>query len=158
MHGEGGAGCDFCTPGAFGDAEVLIRHELCMFAARGFGDDLVVPGAGLIVPTAHRESPFELTAEEWAATRVLLLEAKAAIDQRLRPDGYNLVWNVAPDAGQEVAHVHLHVIPRFHDEPLAGRGARWWLKKPENLRPHPATVGHIRRRFADDAAFFNFPS
>lgn len=56
------------------------------------------------------ESPFELTDDEWAATRVALHEAKRVLDPRLRPDGYNLLWNVAADAGQVVAHVHLHVI------------------------------------------------
>jgi histidine triad (HIT) family protein len=25
-------------------------------------------------------------------------------------------------------HAHLHVIPRHKDEPLAGRGIRYWLK------------------------------
>lgn len=68
--------------------------------------------------------------------------AKALLDERLNPDGYNLIWNVGPIAGQEVAHVHLHLIPRFHDEPLAGRGARWHLKQPENRRVDPAAPGH----------------
>jgi diadenosine tetraphosphate (Ap4A) HIT family hydrolase len=66
---------------------------------------------------AHRPSPFDFTDEEWAATHELLLDAKAAWDERLAPDGYMLVWNCSPDVG----HAHLHVVPRFDDEPLAGR-------------------------------------
>jgi hypothetical protein len=31
--------------------------------------------------------------------------------------------------GQEVMHAHLHVIPRFADEPYAGRGIRFLLKQ-----------------------------
>ena len=76
--------------------------------------------------------------------RSMLLQAKSLIDELLRPDGYNLVWNVEPDAGQEVAHVHLHLIPRFHDEPYAGQGARWHLKQSANLRRDPSAPGRGR--------------
>ena len=102
----------------------------------------VLPGSGIICPRAHRESPFELTEQEWLDTQRVLLRAKASIDERLQPDGYNLNWNVMPVGGQEVAHVHLHVIPRFADEPLARRGARWHLKQITNLRPNPLARGN----------------
>jgi hypothetical protein len=29
------------------------------------------------------------------------------------------------------------MIPRFADEPFAGRGIRWWFKQPENTRVKP---------------------
>ena len=59
----------------------------------------------------------------------------AAIDRALVPTGYNVGWNCGSEAGQEVFHAHLHVIPRFADEPLAGKGIRHWLKQEENRRP-----------------------
>ena len=49
--------------------------------------------------------------------------AKAIIDQRHRPDGYNIGVNVGAAAGQTVFHLHIHVIPRFVgdvDEPRGG--------------------------------------
>lgn len=55
--------------------------------------------------------------------------------ERYQPDGYNVGWNSGAVAGQEVFHAHLHVIPRFADEPLAGRGIRYALKQPTNRRP-----------------------
>jgi len=60
---------------------------------------------------------------------------KCYLDERYLPDGYNLGWNVGRIAGQEVEHAHLHIIPRFADEPFAGKGIRHWLKKGENTRP-----------------------
>ena len=146
MHGEGGRECDFCDPSTFRDAEVFIEGQLTFFASSAFEPAQVLPGGGIICPMAHRRSPFELTTAEWADTRVVLLGAKAVLDERLAPDGYNLIWNVEPDGGQEVAHAHLHVIPRFADEPLAGRGARWHLKQTENLRPHSLARGLGRAR------------
>ena len=102
----------------------------------------MLPGCGVIVPRAHRASPFDFTDEEWAATHELLLEAKAAWDERLAPDGYMLVWNCSPDVG----HAHLHVVPRFDDEPLAHEGGRSAVKAPENRRPDPTARGGGRAR------------
>ncbi|HCR18189.1 MAG TPA: hypothetical protein DIU35_11970 [Candidatus Latescibacteria bacterium] len=44
-------------------------------------------------------------------------------------------WNEGEIGGQEIFHVHLHVIPRFADEPYAGRGILYWLKQDANRRP-----------------------
>lgn len=144
MHGENGIDCDFCDLEALRRSELFIDGDLVFFAANSFGATEVLPGRGLICPYAHREAPFDLTPDEWAATHRVMAEAKRIIDERLQPDGYNLVANVGADAGQTVAHAHLHVIPRFHDEPLAGRGARWHLKQPDNRRPDPTAPGQGR--------------
>lgn len=94
----------------------------------------VLIGSGLIVPRAHRETVFDLTKEEWDATYDLLIEVKDLLDQLYNPQGYNLGWNIGRIGGQEIFHAHLHVIPRFEDEPYAGRGIRYWLKQKENKR------------------------
>ena len=57
---------------------------------------------------------------------------KAQLDARWRPDGYNVGWNCGAAGGQTVMHAHLHVIPRFAREPLAGQGIRAWLKSDAN--------------------------
>lgn len=140
MHGVGGINCDFCDLANFRESELYVEEQFTFFASDAFDVAQVLPGGGIICPRAHRETPFDLTPEEWAETHEVLQRAKIMLDQRLRPDGYNLIWNVMPDAGQEVAHVHLHLIPRFHDEPLAGKGARWHLKQTENRRPNPLAL------------------
>ena len=62
------------------------------------------------------------------------------VDRKLEPDGYNVGWNVGPVGGGHVPQAHLHVIPRFADEPFAGRGIRWWFKRAENTRVVNARV------------------
>jgi diadenosine tetraphosphate (Ap4A) HIT family hydrolase len=86
----------------------------------------------VIVPNIHRQTVFDLTPEEWADTYNLLNEVKTLLDAQYQPDGYNLGWNCGSIGGQEIFHAHLHVIPRFQNEPLAGKGIRYWLKQPEN--------------------------
>ena len=94
----------------------------------------ILVGSRIVVPRQHRISPFNLTEEEITATFELLREAKAEIDASVSPDGYSVGWNCGSNAGQEVEHTHLHVIPRFRDEPLAGKGIRYWIKQENNRR------------------------
>ncbi len=90
--------------------------------------------SGVIVPIAHRETVFDLTEAELIATFRLLTRVKAWMDAEFAPDGYNVGWNCGRVAGQEVPHAHLHVIPRFRNEPLAGQGIRAHLKSDANRR------------------------
>lgn len=128
----------FCDVARLRAVDLCIENAFCIYASTRDPRDPpdVLPG-GVIVPLAHRPSPFDFTDDEWAATHDLLLEAKAAWDERLAPDGYMLVWNSSPDVG----HAHLHVIPRFDDEPLADQGGRSAIKVPENRRPDPTARG-----------------
>jgi diadenosine tetraphosphate (Ap4A) HIT family hydrolase len=138
--------CVFCDLDGLRAAEVFIENDFCVYASTRDPRDPpdVLPGCGVIVPIAHRASPFDLTAEEWAATRELLRKAKAAQDEHLAPDGYTLVWNCFAEAGEPPPHAHLHVIPRFDDEPLADHGGRSAIKLPKNRRPDPSRRGNGR--------------
>lgn len=139
-------GCVFCDRTQLRAAELFFENEHCLYASTRDPRDPpdVLPGCGVIVPLAHRESPFDFTPEEWTATHDLLVRAKTAIDERLAPDGYTLVWNCFPAGGQETMHAHLHVLPRFDDEPLAGMGGRSAIKVAENRRPNPTAKGNGR--------------
>jgi diadenosine tetraphosphate (Ap4A) HIT family hydrolase len=108
-----------------------------------FEDDLVrfaqnerVQGAlkhsGVIVPLQHRETVFDLSESEITATFRLLAVVKKWMDANFAPDGYNVGWNCGTIGGQELFHAHMHVIPRFRQEPLAGKGIRTWLKSDAN--------------------------
>ena len=121
--------CPFC---ALNPDEIVLEGQRCLFIETR---DPVLLGSGMIVPRAHRETVFDLTPDEWLETYALLQQARALLDERYKPDGYNIGWNSGAVGGQEVFHAHLHVIPRFQDEPLAGKGIRYALKQPTNRRP-----------------------
>jgi diadenosine tetraphosphate (Ap4A) HIT family hydrolase len=99
-----------------------------------------------LVPKQHKLSPFQFTPAEWAAVHELLPLAKAAWDERLAPDGYLLAWNVFSEPDGAFHHAHLHVIPRFDDEPFADEGARSAIKVAANRRPDPSAPGNGRAR------------
>ena len=122
--------CPYCSRRASGERGVF-GGELVWFL-----QDPRYQGAlkhsGVIVPVAHRETVFDLTESELAATFQLLRQVKAWMDAEFLPDGYNVGWNCGRVGGQEVFHAHLHVIPRFAQEPLAGHGIRSYLKSEAN--------------------------
>jgi diadenosine tetraphosphate (Ap4A) HIT family hydrolase len=123
--------CPFCHPEFDNAQAIVLSNEHCLFLQK---PQEVLVGSGLIVPRAHRDNVFELTSEEWAATNELLQQVKTRLDAEFHPQGYNVGWNCGEAGGQTIFHAHLHVIPRFADEPHAGKGIRWWLKQKENKR------------------------
>jgi len=124
--------CPFCS--SLNEEEILLESELSLFIEN---TDTVLHGSGMIIPKAHRETVFDLTPEEFQDTHSLLLRAKAYLDERYSPDGYNVGWNCGKVGGQTVFHAHLHIIPRYKDEPFAGQGIRYHLKQKENRRAQP---------------------
>ena len=122
--------CPFCPPNV-SEVQAVLETPRCLFVQQ---PESVLVGSGMIIPKQHRETVFDLTAEEWQETLTLLLRVKALLDEQYAPDGYNIGWNCGPVGGQHVFHAHLHVIPRHKDEPLAGKGIRHWLKQDDNKR------------------------
>ena len=101
--------------------------------ADGLKENVLI-GSYVIIPKNQVETPFELSEREWLDTLSMLKEIKEYLDKKYKPSGYNLGWNVGKDAGQHEAHAHFHIIPRYSDEPFAGRGIRYLFKQDENLR------------------------
>ncbi|MBN8192974.1 HIT family protein [Bacillus sp. NTK074B] len=125
--------CPFCHPEKDEDQNIVFENESCYFLQHNLHQD-VLEGSGVIVPKNHHRNAFELTEKEWNDTYQLLQKAKTYLDTAYSPDGYTLGWNVGEVSNQFIFHCHLHVIPRYNDEPLAGKGVRYWLKQPENKR------------------------
>lgn len=111
------ATCPLCEP--VGQAGELVK----MMAAP---DDS--SGAMMIFPTAHRTKLDALTTDEI----IQVHRAIAALLATWRREDYdtdaNVIWNLGPNAGQSLRHVHVHVVPRRTTDLLPGFGARWWFK------------------------------
>ncbi|WP_408011624.1 HIT family protein [Pseudalkalibacillus sp. A8] len=125
--------CPFCNPRKDPDQNIVFENEFCYYLQNPKHQD-VLEGTGVIVPKAHRKDAFALSKKEWEATQNLLQKAKRYIEETFNPDGYTLGWNVGEVSNQFIFHAHFHIIPRYNDEPYAGRGIRYWLKQPENKR------------------------
>jgi len=113
--------CVFCERVAGRD--FLCENEVVVAFPDAFP---LSPGHSLIVPRRHEPDFLRLTADEGAAVWRLIAPLCDLLEQRFRPDAYNLGVNVGVAAGQTVDHAHLHVIPRYAgDVPEPRGGIRW---------------------------------
>lgn len=65
----------------------------------------------LIIPKAHIRSIAELTpGQETVVGRLLILAKNLAEKEGIAKSGYRLVINCGPEGGQEVPHLHLHLL------------------------------------------------
>ena len=112
----GDVGCPFCNPQK---DEIVLANDLCYARYDRYP---VSPGHLLLIPFRHVAGLFDATDDEQAALLALVREAKALLDERFRPDGYNVGVNVGKTAGQTVMHLHVHVIPRYAGDMADPRG------------------------------------
>ena len=126
--------CIFCTYKDRPSEVILFENDLCVCLGQCQFEKILI-GSCVIIPKAHKVTVFDLSTEEWAATKELIDKVKTYLDKEYNPDGYSVGWNCNAVGGQDVFHAHLHIIPRYADEPYAGRGIRNWIKREENRRP-----------------------
>ncbi len=76
----------------------------------------LAPGHMLVIPKEPyarlRDCPPELTADVFAVVR----ELAPAIEECVDADATNIGVNDGPEAGQEVPHLHVHIVPRFEGD------------------------------------------
>lgn len=125
--------CPLCAPFA-DDQRIIFENKTCYYVQK-VSEQTVLEGSGLIIPKNHTQTVFDLSDQEWGDTRELMQKAKKRLDETYEPDGYSVGWNTGVVGGQSIPHAHLHIIPRFKDEPYAGNGIRHWIKQPANKRP-----------------------
>jgi len=77
------------------------------------------PGHILVVPKKHYENIEEITEEELTALILAIKKIGLLIKEKLGVTGYNISENNGEVAGQEVMHLHFHVIPRHSDDGLS---------------------------------------
>lgn len=70
-------------------------------------------GHTLVVPTAHHQHLQALDGHSAHALYETLHELVEIVEDAVGADGSNVGFNNGPAAGQEVPHVHGHIIPRF---------------------------------------------
>jgi len=75
-------------------------------------------GHALVVPRTHSTDLMEIADEDLERTMLAARRLARMIDEALGPDGFNILNSCRPAAWQTVFHYHLHVIPRYDDDPL----------------------------------------
>ena len=75
-------------------------------------------GHALVIPRAHSADLLSVEPEDLTAAALAARRLAERAKERLRADGVNLVNSCGAVAWQSVFHFHIHVIPRYEDDPL----------------------------------------
>jgi histidine triad (HIT) family protein len=75
-------------------------------------------GHALVVPRTHSKNLLEIGDDDLARTMAAVKHLAARMREALGCDGINLLNSTDPAAWQTVFHFHVHVIPRYDDDPL----------------------------------------
>ena len=75
-------------------------------------------GHALVIPRRHSRNLFEIDDEDLDRTMEAAKRLALTVTDRLGCDGVNILNSSEPAAWQTVFHFHVHVIPRYEDDPL----------------------------------------
>jgi histidine triad (HIT) family protein len=91
----------------------------------------VNPGHVLVIPTRHVVSVRDLDGASGAEVFRVACHVAAALEASgVRCEGVTLFLADGPVAGQEVFHVHLHVIPRYRGDGFGLRFGPGYGQRP----------------------------
>ena len=75
-------------------------------------------GHALVIPRKHSRNLYEIEDEDLERTTVAAKRLALTMRDRLACDGVNLLNSCEAAAWQTIWHFHIHVIPRYDDDPL----------------------------------------
>lgn len=119
--------CVFCTDPAI-QKRTIVKNKLSFAFPTSMP---IVPGHILLCPIRHISSFDKLTKEERTSLSSLMNDIKQALIKSFHAQGFNYAWNEGAIAGQTVAHLHLHIVPRIEgDTGIWGYEPRNFLYRP----------------------------
>ena len=97
-------------------------------------------GHALVIPRAHGTDLYDTDPADVAATAVAAQRLALRARDQLGADGVNLLNACRPAAWQTVFHYHVHVIPRYADDPLRLP----WIPHPGDMDEIAAAAAALR--------------
>ena len=108
--------CIFCAI-VSGDATAeVVDSDDCTVAFMDINP--ATRGHALVVPRTHSENLFDIAEEDLHAAVSAARRLAGRMRETIKPDGINILNSTGRAAWQSVFHFHLHVIPRYNDDPL----------------------------------------
>ncbi|MGH8876262.1 MAG: histidine triad nucleotide-binding protein [Stackebrandtia sp.] len=101
--------CLFCRIVAKEIPSTVVAESETLLAFRDI--DPKAPTHDLVIPKTHYATAAELAAADpTLAGNMLAMAARIADGEGVAADGYRLMFNTGAHGGQEVFHVHLHLL------------------------------------------------
>lgn len=87
-------------------------------------------GHALVVPRTHATDLLDIDADDLAACAASAQHVAGLVKRNLGADGVNLVNACGAAAWQTVFHFHIHVVPRYADDPARDNLRLPWIPMP----------------------------
>jgi histidine triad (HIT) family protein len=100
------------------------------------------PGHALVVPREHSADLLEISSEDLTATVLAAQRLARRMKDVLDADGIDLINACGAAAWQTVFHFHIHVVPRYEDDPLLLP----WIPEPGD----PDQIAQVAARLRGD--------
>ena len=97
-------------------------------------------GHVVVMTRTHAENLLELSDEDLMASMTTVRRVVHRMRDTLDPDGFNILHNIGRAAWQSIFHFHVHVIPRYKDDPLQLP----WLPQPADPEELKRVAAEIR--------------
>jgi len=75
-------------------------------------------GHAVVITRTHAEDLLALGDDDLLAAMQAARRVMHRMRDALKPDGFNILHNIGRAAWQSIHHFHVHVIPRYEDDPL----------------------------------------
>jgi histidine triad (HIT) family protein len=75
-------------------------------------------GHAVVIIREHAADLFEIDDENLLASMQAARRVAERMRATLQPAGFNILHNIGRAAWQSIFHFHVHVIPRYEDDPL----------------------------------------
>ena len=111
--------CIFCSIIAGREPSVYIYRDDRFFVL--MDKYPMNPGHTLVMPITHYETLLQMRAAEVGKLYSLVHVIAKAIVSAVNADGFSVGQNNGIAANQIVPHVHVHIVPRFHDDSPDGK-------------------------------------
>jgi histidine triad (HIT) family protein len=98
-------------------------------------------GHVVVIPREHSENLLTVSEDDLAATMGAVRRITERIQETLEPDGFNVLNNMGRAAWQSIFHFHVHVIPRYREDPLRLP----WVPGPADPAELASVASELRR-------------
>ena len=117
LHEPPGYACPFCAIAGGAEPEFTAWREAKVYVQIAKHWDPGGPGRALVIPAMHCENIYALP-DDVAGRIARVVRLVATAMRRGYPcDGVAVRQNNEPAGGQDVWHLHTHVVPRHNDSP-----------------------------------------
>src|ERR687896_1210769 len=124
-------------------ARVIIQNEKVMALLDAFP---LAAGHTLVIPRSHYAKVQQMSDQDAAAVFDMVWKLAGVVETASQVNASTIAIHNGSDAGQEVPHVHVHIVPRKSGD---GAGAIHSMFK---IKPKlsPLDIDSLRNRIADN--------